>query len=115
MICHQITLDGVKIVTINGGNNMKSKIELDKIKKMRDKKMSFSEIGKVMGTSKQNVHELLNRPRRYTMEEFWKSLYWEVESDDGEFDGYIHVVSTIDGSEIKIKLTDFLSIGKGDE
>lgn len=88
---------------------MKSKIEIDKIKEMRNKKMSFGEIGKVMGTSRQNVHSLINQPRRYTMKEFWDSLYYELNDCDGDFDGYLHLVSTIDGSEWKLKLKDLLN------
>lgn len=87
---------------------MKTLKQIEKIKSMRDKKMSFGDIAKELGTSRQNVHRLLNTPRRYTMKEFWDSLYWELNDCDGDFDGFIHIVSTIDGSEIKIKLKKLL-------
>lgn len=33
-------------------------------------------------------------------------IYWEIVDDDNEYDGTIHVVSTYDGSMMKISVED---------
>lgn len=35
--------------------------------------------------------------------------YWEIIDDDNEYDGYLHVVSTVDGSEIKIPVSGIIT------
>lgn len=45
---------------------------------------------------------------KYTMAEFWDSLYYECCDADDDYDGYMHIVSDIDGSEIKIKVSNIV-------
>lgn len=54
----------------------------------------------------------MSKNKKYTIKEFWKSLYYELNDCDGDFDGYLHIVSTIDGSEVKINLKEIININK---
>jgi len=53
--------------------------------------------------------------KTYTTKEFFDSLYWELEGgsvareDDGDYDGFLTIVSSIDGSSTKIPLDGILS------
>ena len=46
---------------------------------------------------------------RYTPDEFWKSLYYECCDSDGDYDGYLHLVSSLNGSQIKIPIKDIIN------
>ena len=46
---------------------------------------------------------------KYTVKEVFDSCYWEV-GDDGENDGYLHIVSTINGGELRINLASLKDI-----
>lgn len=37
-------------------------------------------------------------------------FYWDVTNGDGEYDGFVHIVSIRDGSEIKINLDELLKL-----
>lgn len=42
-----------------------------------------------------------------------KDWYWEVEDEDGDYDGYLHIVCTVDGSQLKIKLDELVPVIRG--
>lgn len=46
--------------------------------------------------------------RKYTMEEFWASLYWDTTDENDDYDGYLHICSNINGTEIKIPIADIV-------
>jgi len=46
---------------------------------------------------------------KYTPEEFWKSIYYECCDEDGDYDGFLHIVSALNGSQIKIPIKDIIN------
>lgn len=74
---------------------------------MKDKGLSYSEIGKIEGVSRQAVHELLTR-KKHSVKKVLDSLYWEVVDEDDDYDGNLHITSKIDGSGIRININDIL-------
>ena len=46
--------------------------------------------------------------RKYTIEEFWASLSWEIGDQDGDYDGLLHVSSNINGTEVKIPIHEIV-------
>ena len=46
--------------------------------------------------------------RKYTMEEFWESLYYDTADADDDYDGFLHISSNINGTEIKIPIADIV-------
>jgi hypothetical protein len=63
---------------------------------------------------KNDQQKAIIEPKKYTVREVFDSCYWEI-GDDGEFDGFLHIVSTLTGSELKISIKkmfekDFLII-----
>ena len=57
----------------------------------------------------------LQRPHKYTVQEFWDSLYWETCDADEDYDGFLHIVSTLNGSEIKVKIADIVHTAAVDQ
>ncbi len=56
--------------------------------------------------AKNQVSEPTKVQKKYTIEEFWRSLYWEIGGADEQYDGLLHIVSTINGTEVKIPIAD---------
>ncbi len=46
--------------------------------------------------------------RKYTMEEFWQSLSYCTYDADDDYDGFLHIQSNINGSEIKIAIAHII-------
>lgn len=47
--------------------------------------------------------------RKYTMQEFWASLYWDIGDEDDDYDGFLHIMSNINNDEqIKIPIKDII-------
>ena len=51
------------------------------------------------------------RIEKYTVDEFFNSLYYECCDSDDNYDGYLHIVSDIDGKETQIKIKDIIQQG----
>ena len=49
--------------------------------------------------------------KKYTTREFFDSLYYECCDSDDNYDGLLHIVSDIDGTETKIKIADIIHDG----
>ena len=60
--------------------------------------------------TEQARNEKPKKARKYTIQEFWDSLYWELTDCDDDYDGYLHIVSTINGTEKTILLTDLIQV-----
>ena len=45
-------------------------------------------------------------PSKHTVREVFDSLFYEVCDEDGDYDGFLHIVSDINGAQIKIKMDD---------
>ena len=46
--------------------------------------------------------------QKYFVEEFWSSLYYQSYNEDNEYDGFLHIISNIDGREVKIPIKDIV-------
>jgi hypothetical protein len=53
------------------------------------------------------LHEEKKEPKKYTVEEVLNSLYFEEVDSAGDYDGYLHITSTLDGNGTKIPFSDF--------
>jgi hypothetical protein len=53
------------------------------------------------------LHEEKKEPKKYTVEEVLNSLYFEEVDSAGDYDGYLHITSTLDGNGTKILFSDF--------
>lgn len=43
-------------------------------------------------------------PSKWTVAEFWKSLDWSVGDQDGDYDGFLHLHTNINGTELKVPI-----------
>lgn len=50
-------------------------------------------------------HDIAAKQKHVINEDF----YWDITDCDDDFDGFLHIVSTRDGSEIKIEIKNILS------
>ena len=82
--------------------------KIEDIKKLRNKKkrgLSYAQIGKIEGVSRQAVHQLLTK-KRHSVRKILDSLYWKVVDADGDYDGYLHFTSVIDGSGLRVSINE---------
>lgn len=47
-------------------------------------------------------------PKKYTVREVLDSLYWETRDADENYDGFLHLVSSINGMEQKIDIKQLI-------
>lgn len=73
------------------------------IRELKSRGLSYREIArKVNLKSASTVQYHLNHPKKLHLDE--ENIYYEIVDEDEEFDGKLHIVSCIDGSEITLDI-----------
>lgn len=56
----------------------------------------------------QSKSEIRPPKQKYTTEELFNSLYYQCCDADDDYDGFLHIISDIDGRETKLKIADIV-------